>query len=70
MPPRKAAGGEGSKKAQGQARKAEAADQKKAGKQKQVEEVEAQEWEKGAKSNSKALGFSFNPFFFWNHHTD
>jgi hypothetical protein len=54
MPPRKA---------QGQARKAEAADQKKAGKQKQIEEVEAQEWEKGAKSNSKALGFS-QPFLF------
>jgi hypothetical protein len=56
MPPRKAAGGDGggSKKAQGQARKAEAADQKKAGKQKQVEEEEAKDWDKGAKSNSKA----------------
>ena len=53
MPPRKNAG-EGSKKAQGQARKAEAAAQKQAGKQKEVEAAEAKEWEKGAKSNTKA----------------
>ncbi|KAL5115885.1 hypothetical protein ACEQ8H_006201 [Pleosporales sp. CAS-2024a] len=51
-----AAGGDGggSKKAQGQARKAEAAASKQAAKSKQAEELESKEWEKGAKSNAKA----------------
>lgn len=53
MAPRKGAG-ENSKKAAGQARKAEAAAGKQAVKQKQVEEEEAKEWSKGAKSNAKA----------------
>jgi hypothetical protein len=51
-----AAGGDGggSKKAQGQARKADAAASKQAAKNKEVEAAEADEWNKGAKSNSKA----------------
>ncbi|KAF2706337.1 DUF1014-domain-containing protein, partial [Pleomassaria siparia CBS 279.74] len=46
--------GEGSKKAQGQARKAEAVAQKSAGKARQAEEAEARDWDKGSKSNAKA----------------
>jgi hypothetical protein len=53
MPAKKAAG-ENSKKAQGQARKAEAAAAKNAAKDRQAEEAEAQEWNKGSKSNAKA----------------
>jgi hypothetical protein len=49
-----AGGGEGSKKAQGQARKADAAAAKNAAKERQAEAAEAEEWNKGAKSNSKA----------------
>jgi hypothetical protein len=49
-----AGGGEGSKKAQGQARKADAAASKQAAKNKEQEAAEAAEWNKGAKSNSKA----------------
>lgn len=49
-----AGGGEGSKKAQGQARKAEAAASKQAAKNQQVEKAEAEEWNQGAKSNAKA----------------
>jgi hypothetical protein len=49
-----AAGGETSKKAQGQARKAEAAASKQTAKNQQVEKAEAEEWKKGAKSNAKA----------------
>lgn len=45
--------GEGSKKAQGQARKAAAEEDKKAAKGRQAEQVEAEEWGKGAKDNSK-----------------
>jgi hypothetical protein len=47
-------GGENSKKAQGQARKAEQAASKQAVKDKQVEAAEAEQWGKGAKSNAKA----------------
>jgi hypothetical protein len=47
-------GGETSKKAQGQARKAEAAAGKQAAKNQQAEKAEAEEWNKGAKSNAKA----------------
>lgn len=47
-------GGEGSKKAQGQARKADAAASKQAAKNQEAEKVEADKWEKGAKSNAKA----------------
>ncbi|KAF1911174.1 hypothetical protein BDU57DRAFT_485685 [Ampelomyces quisqualis] len=47
-------GGEGSKKAQGQARKADAAASKQAAKDKQAEAAAAKEWDKGAKSNAKA----------------
>lgn len=56
MGPKKG-GAETSKKAQGQARKAEAAASKQAAKNKQVEDEEAKEWDKGAKSNSKAYVF-------------
>jgi hypothetical protein len=49
-----AGGGEGSKKAQGQARKADAAASKQAAKNQQAEKAEAEEWNKGAKSNAKA----------------
>ena len=44
----------GSKKAQGQARKADAANAKKSAAQQKEEAAEAAEWSKGAKSNSKA----------------
>jgi hypothetical protein len=47
---------EGSKKAQGQARKAEAAAAKQAGKQKEVDDAESREWEKGTKDTSKKYG--------------
>jgi hypothetical protein len=46
--------GGGSKKAQGQARKADAAASKQAVKDKQVEAAESKEWDKGSKSNAKA----------------
>jgi hypothetical protein len=49
-----AGGGEGSKKAQGQARKADAAASKQAVKDKQAEAAESEKWDKGAKSNAKA----------------
>ena len=49
-----AGGGETSKKAQGQARKADAAASKQAAKNQQVEKAESEQWEKGAKSNAKA----------------
>jgi hypothetical protein len=51
-----AAGGDtgGSKKAQGQARKADAAAGKAAEKNKQAEAAEAEKWDKGSKSNAKA----------------
>ncbi|KAF1944793.1 DUF1014-domain-containing protein [Clathrospora elynae] len=51
-----AAGGEslGSKKAQGQARKADAAASKQATKNQVAEKAEAEDWGKGAKSNAKA----------------
>ena len=44
----------GSKKAQGQARKADAANAKKAQAAAKEEQAEASKWEKGAKSNAKA----------------
>lgn len=44
----------GSKKAQGQARKADAANAKKAVAQAKEDAAEASKWEKGAKSNAKA----------------
>ncbi|PVI00337.1 DUF1014 domain protein [Periconia macrospinosa] len=53
MPPKRG-GGEGSKKAQGQARKADAAAQKQAQKDREAEASEAKKWEQGGKSNSKA----------------
>jgi hypothetical protein len=53
MGPKKA-GGEGSKKAQGQARKAEAAAGKQAQKEAESAAAEAQKWDTGSKSNSKA----------------
>jgi hypothetical protein len=55
-----AGGGEGggSKKAQGQARKADAAASKQAAKDKQVEVAESKEWDKGAKSNAKACVYT------------
>ncbi|KAL8399903.1 hypothetical protein RB594_000350 [Gaeumannomyces avenae] len=46
-------GGEGSKKAQGQARKADAAAQKAADEDSRREARDAAEWDKGAKNNSK-----------------
>lgn len=49
-----AGGGEGSKKAQGQARKADAAASKVAAKNQLSEKAEAEDWNKGAKSNAKA----------------
>lgn len=54
MAPRKTTGGgEGSKKAQGQARKAETANAKKAGKERELAKEEEKEWEKGSKDSSK-----------------
>jgi len=53
MAGKKKEAGEGSKKAQGQARKAAAEEDKKAAKGKQAEQVEADEWGKGTKDNSK-----------------
>jgi hypothetical protein len=47
------AAGEGSKKAQGQARKAEAAAAKQAQKQQELDDAESREWEKGTKDTSK-----------------
>ena len=55
-------GGETSKKAQGQARKADAAASKKAAKEQQAESSEAVKWEKGTKSNAKA--YVVHGFFF------
>lgn len=52
MGPKKA--GENSKKAQGQARKADAAASKQAQKDREAEAQEAKTWDAGAKSNSKA----------------
>lgn len=48
----------GSKKAQGQARKADAANAKKAQAQAKEDAAETQQWEKGAKSNAKAYARS------------
>lgn len=53
MGPKKG-GGENSKKAQGQARKAEAAAGKQAQKDREAEAAEAKKWDQGSKSNSKA----------------
>lgn len=53
---KKGGAGENSKKAQGQARKADAAASKQAAKDRQAEAAEAAEWSKGAKSNAKAYG--------------
>ncbi|KAH7135930.1 hypothetical protein B0J11DRAFT_174731 [Dendryphion nanum] len=53
MPPKRG-GGENSKKAQGQARKADQAASKKAVKDQQVEAEESSKWDKGSKSTSKA----------------
>lgn len=52
MAPKK--GGENTKKAQGQARKAEAAAGKQAQKEAVAQAEEAKKWEQGSKSNSKA----------------
>jgi hypothetical protein len=49
----KKAGGENSKKAQGQARKADAAAGKKATKEQELGAAEASTWKDGAKDNSK-----------------
>lgn len=49
-----AAGGDNSKKAQGQARKANQAAEKEAAKNRQAEAEEAEQWKKGSKSNAKA----------------
>ncbi|KAK3318493.1 hypothetical protein B0H66DRAFT_557483 [Apodospora peruviana] len=51
--PAKKGGGEGSKKAAGQARKADAAAQKAAAEEAKKASAEAEEWNKGAKSNAK-----------------
>jgi hypothetical protein len=53
MAPKKS-GGEGSKKAQGQARKADAAAAKQADKDRAAAAEEAKKWDVGGKSNSKA----------------
>lgn len=50
----KKGGGENSKKAAGNARKAEAAAQKQAAKDRDTEVQESAKWSKGAKDNSKA----------------
>lgn len=49
----KRGGSEGSKKAAGQARKAETAANKKASKEREEEQSEAAQWEKGAKDSGK-----------------
>jgi len=54
MPPPKKSGGEGSKKAQGQSRKADAAAAKQAEKDSAAAAEEAKKWDVGGKSNSKA----------------
>jgi hypothetical protein len=56
------AAGENSKKAQGQARKADAAASKQAAKNKEVEVAEAAQWDKGSKSNAKAYVTCFPGF--------
>ncbi|KAF2449579.1 DUF1014-domain-containing protein [Karstenula rhodostoma CBS 690.94] len=53
MAPKKS-GGEGSKKAQGQARKADAAASKQAQKESEAAAAEAKKWDTGSKSSSKA----------------
>lgn len=53
MAPKKA-GGDNSKKAQGQARKADQAAQKQAAKDQQADAAESSKWAKGSKSTSKA----------------
>ena len=53
-------GGENSKKAAGQARKADAAAQKQAQKNAVAEAAEAKKWDQGAKSNSKAYVLSLS----------
>ena len=63
-------GGEGSKKAQGQARKAEAAAQKVAADDAKREAAEAAEWTKGAKSNAKKSVPIYPPFPFVRHFMD
>ncbi|KAF2867029.1 hypothetical protein BDV95DRAFT_611307 [Massariosphaeria phaeospora] len=50
----KKSGAEGSKKAAGQARKADQASAKVAQKDREVEDAESQKWDKGSKSNAKA----------------
>jgi hypothetical protein len=60
--PKKAAGaGENSKKAQGQARKAEAAAGKKAAKDREVAAQEDVEWSKGGKDSSKKYVLATQP---------
>lgn len=54
MAGKKGGAGENSKKAAGQARKADAAAQKQAVKQAQADEADAKEWSKGSKSTAKA----------------
>jgi hypothetical protein len=54
-----AAAGENSKKAQGQARKADAAASKQAAKNQELEAAESAKWDKGSKSNSKAYALLF-----------
>ena len=54
MAGKKGGAGENSKKAQGQARKAEAASSKKAAAAQKEEEAESAQWSKGSKSNAKA----------------
>lgn len=49
MAGKKKEAGEGSKKAQGQARKAAAEEDKKAAKGKELEQTEAETWDKGTK---------------------
>jgi len=49
----KRGGGENSKKALGQARKAEAAANKKAGKEREAEAKETSKWQEGARDTSK-----------------
>lgn len=61
MPPKR--GGEGSKKAQGQARKAEAAAGKKANEEAQKAAAEAKTWDVGAKDSSKKCAEFVNLHF-------
>jgi len=60
--PGKKGGGENTKKAAGNARKAEAAAAKKAAKDQEIERQETEQWKQGSKDTSKAYGIEGDPY--------